>query len=122
MKRIIDFEINTTQEFPVSWFDSDLKNFFVVTVKGEALAPLYCEGDTVFIKCDVLKYREGVTYYVEVNGHCELRQLCFGDRNDNIISLISPSPFMAPLRVHIKNVKIIGIPYMILRKCKTEGL
>lgn len=122
MDSIKNFETLNNQEFPVSWFDSDLGNFFAVTVKGEALAPLYCEGDTVIIKCDVPKYREGVTYYIEVNGNHELRQLRFikDENSKNDFILISPSSFIAPLFVPANKIKIFGTPYMIIRKLDTE--
>lgn len=109
-----------TVEIPEEYFRGrDRSDFFVLSVRGDSMYPLYMDGDKVLILKQSTMNRSGEIGVVLYNGdYATLKKIEYVQGED-WIKLIPLNPEYAPKTitgVDLESCRILGIPRLLIRE------
>lgn len=111
-----------TLNIPNEWLKGrDKSEFFVLSVKGDSMYPLYLDGDKVLIlKSSTLNYSGQVGAVLYDDEYTTLKKVEYKPGED-WLNLVPINPVYPPQRIEneaLEHCHIMGIPKMLIREMK----
>ena len=103
-----------TIEIPATYLKANSKEYAVLEVMDDSMAPDFREGDkVVFKKNDTLEF-SGQIAVIAFNRHVIIKRIYFVG-NEERITLSSINRFYPSERINADRCKILGKPYLVIR-------
>ena len=108
-----------TVTIPNAWLKGrDASEYFVLSVKGDSMYPLYLDGDKVLIlKCSTLDYSGQIGAVIYDDEYSTLKKVEYKPGED-WLNLVPINPMYPPQKIEneaLEHCRVIGIPKILIR-------